>query len=68
MAKKSESSAGEALWAYWKPKGVVNKKREKAFKSWLKKNAGGTDIATFIHSRTYDKSHGKALAALNRRK
>ena len=64
MARKSQTAGSNALWAYWKPKGVINQKHAKTFTAWLKKNASGTDIATFIHSSKHDKSHGKAVAAL----
>ena len=64
MAKKSRSSTGDALWAYWKPRGIVNKSHAKALQQWLKKNAAGIDIATFIHSSEHDKKHPKAVSAL----
>ena len=64
MAKLSKTKAGEALWAFWKPKGIINPKNTKALRAWIAKNAGGVDIATFIHHSTHDRKHARAVAEL----
>ena len=64
MARKSQTKTGEALWAFWKPKGIVSPKNARAFQAWLKKHAGGIDIATFIHDSTHDKKHARAVTEL----
>jgi hypothetical protein len=67
MAKISKHSASKrALRAYWKPKGVVDEKHAKLFRSWLQKHADGIDIATFIHSSAHEKKHANAQSALVR--
>jgi hypothetical protein len=64
MAKKSNTRASKALHKFWKPEGSVNESNAELFRSWLEKHAEGVDIATFIHSSTHAKKHGKALSAL----
>jgi hypothetical protein len=60
----SDDDASQALRAYWKPGGKVNADHAKAFNEWLRDNAGGVDISTFIHSSAYKQKRPEAVAAL----
>lgn len=66
MAKQSRTDHSNALWAFWKPKGIINKENASALKAWLKKNADGVDIATFIHSAAHERKHAKAVSSLTK--
>lgn len=64
MAKKSKARTGQTLREYWLRNGVVHAAHDKALRAWLRKNAAGVDIATFIHSAAHDKKRAQAISAL----
>lgn len=66
MAKKSRAKTVKTLRDYWQKDGVVIPPHDKALRQWLEKNAGGVDIATFIHSCDHEKKHSKAIKQLIR--